>query len=219
MLARAAGGRIAIDVWRLIQSGTLLAARIELDAPRMVIARVGANQFALASEIMLGDGGSGAEALTLDDLPAGTLAIRGGTFTLQGWNPALPLLELHGVNLDLRRDGDTAALAASLRLPEALGGALSVNGAAYGLGDLASLRWSASARARGISVAGWRKLLPEYVKRLDAGMANFDISAQGRGGEPSRADLGFAASGVVAQLSDEPSTRFDQWRKRRSSVR
>ena len=33
VLARAAGGRIAADIWQLIRSGKLLAGRIELDSP------------------------------------------------------------------------------------------------------------------------------------------------------------------------------------------
>ena len=33
VLAHAAGGRVAADVWQLIRSGKLLAGRIELDSP------------------------------------------------------------------------------------------------------------------------------------------------------------------------------------------
>ena len=48
--------------------------------------------------------------LTLNDLPAGKLAIRDGLVTVQNWNPALPQLELRGVDVDLRRGADLAAL-------------------------------------------------------------------------------------------------------------
>ena len=54
VLARAAGGRVAADIWQLIRSGKLLAGRIELDSPDIVIARLGPTRFALASEIELG---------------------------------------------------------------------------------------------------------------------------------------------------------------------
>src|SRR5271167_735198 len=40
VLARAKGGRVAADIWQLIRSGKLLAGRIELDAPDIVIARL-----------------------------------------------------------------------------------------------------------------------------------------------------------------------------------
>ena len=33
VLARAAGGRVAADIWQLIRSGKLLAGRIEVDSP------------------------------------------------------------------------------------------------------------------------------------------------------------------------------------------
>src|SRR5277367_1641881 len=111
VLARAAGGRVAADIWQLISSGKLLAGRIELDSPNIVISRLGPTSFALASEIKLGGNDSSAlETLTLDDLPAGKLAIRHATVTMQNWNSALPRLTLQDVNLDVRRGAAAIAL-------------------------------------------------------------------------------------------------------------
>src|ERR1700676_443526 len=76
VLARAAGGRVVVDIRQLLSSGKLLAGRIEVDSPTILIARVGPTSFALASEIKLGGDNSSLEMLTLDDLPAGLLAIR-----------------------------------------------------------------------------------------------------------------------------------------------
>src|SRR6202789_491 len=56
VLARAASGSVAVDIWQLIRSGQLLAGRSELDSPNIVIARLGPGTFALASEIKLGGG-------------------------------------------------------------------------------------------------------------------------------------------------------------------
>jgi len=89
ILARAAGGRVAADIWQLISSGKLLAGRIELDSPNIVITRLGPTSFALASEIELGGNDSSLETLTLNDLPAGKLAIRHAVVTMQNWNSAL----------------------------------------------------------------------------------------------------------------------------------
>src|SRR5271170_661145 len=58
VLARAAGGRLGLDVWNLVHSGKLLAGRIELDQPVVSITRTGPDTFALASEIELGGGDS-----------------------------------------------------------------------------------------------------------------------------------------------------------------
>src|SRR5579872_5682446 len=54
VLARAAGGRVAADIWQLIRSGKLLAGRIEVDAPNIAVVRLGPTRFAVASEIELG---------------------------------------------------------------------------------------------------------------------------------------------------------------------
>src|SRR3974390_2363444 len=47
VLARAAGGRIAADVWQLFRSGKLLAGRIEIDSPSIAVARLGPSRFAV----------------------------------------------------------------------------------------------------------------------------------------------------------------------------
>src|SRR5271163_194344 len=54
VLAHAAGGRIGVDVWQLLQNGKLFALRMELDAPELSVARLGPSKFAIASEIVLG---------------------------------------------------------------------------------------------------------------------------------------------------------------------
>ena len=211
VLARAAGGRVAADIWQLLKSGKLLAGRIELDAPNIAIARLGPSSFALASEIKL-EGGDDAslEALTLDDLPAGKLAIRRAVVTMQNWNAALPQLALRDVNLDVRRGEAGLAVVLAAQLPPALGGSLNVSAAARGRSDLQALNWNLLARAQDISFAGWRLLLPEYLSRLDAGSGAFELAASGAGAVLSRADLEFGARGVVTQPADGPSARFEQ---------
>jgi uncharacterized protein (TIGR02099 family) len=210
VLARAAGGRVAADIWQLLRSGKLLAGRIEIDSPTILIARLGPTSFALASEINLGGDNSSPETLTLDDLPAGLLAIRHAVVTMQDWNSALPLLDLQDVNIDARRGDEDLSVVLNARLPRALGGTLSVSGNARGRSDLQMLNWSALARARGISFPGWRLLLPEYLNRLDEGSGEFDLTASGTGRILARADLDFAAQGVVTQLSDGPTAKFQQ---------
>jgi len=210
VLARAAGGRVAVDIWQLLRSGKLLAGRIELDSPAIAITRVGPARFALASEIKLGGQGASAETLTLDDLPAGNLAIRHAVVTLQNWNVALPRLELQNVNVDLRRNADGIAVDLDARLPPALGGTFNLIGKARGAGDLQTLDWNIVAHGRGIAFPGWRSLLPEYLGRLDAGTGTFDLVARGQGLDLARADLDFAAHGVATQLRDGAVASFEQ---------
>ena len=211
VLARAAGGRrVAADIWQLLSSGKLLAGRIELDSPNILIARLGPTSFALASEIKLGGDNSSLQTLTLDDLPAGKLAIRHAVVTMQNWNSALPQLTLQDVNLDVRRGDGGLSLAFSGRLPAALGGILNVFGSASGLGRLQLLNWNVLARAQDISFPGWRKLLPEYLNRLDAGSGAFELAARGTGQTLALADLDFAARGVVTQLKEGPGAKFEQ---------
>jgi uncharacterized protein (TIGR02099 family) len=210
VLARAAGGRVAADIWQLISSGKLLAGRIELDSPSITITRLGPASFALASEIKLGGNDSSLETLTLDDLPAGKLAIRHALVTMQKWNSALPQLELRDVNLDVRRGDEGLSVVFNAHLPPALGGVLSISGNAHGRGDLDLLDWTALAWARDISFPGWRLLLPEFLSRLDAGSGAFDLAARGTGRVLTSAELDFAAQGVVTQLNDGPSAKFEQ---------
>src|ERR1700677_251062 len=141
VLARAAGGRVGVDVWQLLQNGKLFALRVELDSPDIVIDRLGPSQFALASEIVLGGEHSPASALALDDLPAGALVIRQGSISLRHWNAELPQLELRAVDLDLARVHNIFEARLSARLPEVLGGHLSFTGTLKGSGRLDALRW------------------------------------------------------------------------------
>jgi uncharacterized protein (TIGR02099 family) len=210
VLARAGGGRIGVDLWQFLRGGKLFALRIELDSPDILIARTGPNTFALGSEIVLGGDDSSWSTLALNDLPAGTLAVRQGVVTVQDWNATLPHLELRSVNLDLHRGSDLIALKLAARLPDALGGNLGFDGTASGTGRLDTLDWNVQARARGISFPGWREFLPEYLTRLDAGTGAFAIQAQGRGTSLASAALDFSAQDVVAKLTDGPSAKFEQ---------
>lgn len=210
VLARAAGGRIAADISQLFSGGKILAGRIELDSPNIVIARLGPNSFALASEIKLGGHDSNLAALTLDDLPAGKLVIRHGFLTMENWNTALPQLALQEVNLDVSRDNSGIVLDMNTRLPPVLGGILSIAGNARGVGDLAALSWSALVRARDISFPGWRQLFPDYLERLDSGTGAFELAAHGQGSALARADLDFGALGLATQLAGGVSAKFQQ---------
>ena len=210
VLARAAGGRVAADIWQLFKSGKLLAGRIELDSPNVAITRLGPTSFALASEIELGGDDSVRETLNVNDLPAGLLAIRHAMVTMQNWNAALPQLALQDVNLDLQRGDDVLSAVFTAHLPPVLGGTLNISGSARGRSDVEFLSWRALARAREISFSGWRLLMPEYLSRLDAGSGAFELAANGTGLTLSRADLNFSAKGVVTHRGDGTSTKFEQ---------
>ena len=210
VLARAEGGRVGVDAWQLLRNGKLFALRVELDSPDIVIDRLGPSKFALASEIVLGGERSHASALTLNDLPAGTLVIHGGSVSLRHWNAELPQLDLREVDLDLSRVHDLLAARLSARLPPVLGGHLSFTGTLKGSGRMEVLQWGASADADGVSFPGWRLLLPEYLERLDAGTGAFQTAARGHGATLEQVDLAFGAQGVATKLSDGANTRMDE---------
>ena len=210
LLARAAGGRIGIDLWELIHSGKLLAGRIELNAPNLTVNRLGATRFAIASEIELGSDEAKGTPVNVDDLPQGELAIRHAVITLQNWNAALPSLVLQDVSVDLRHERDTVVAAFNGQLPADLGGSVALRGTVRGRGDVSGLSWDASARAENVSFGGWHQLLPEYLSSLDAGQGAFNMTASGRGKILARADLDFSASGVATQFVDGPIAKFEQ---------
>ena len=49
VLARAAGGRVGLDLWQFLRSGKLFALRIEVDAPDLGVDRLGPSTFAVAA--------------------------------------------------------------------------------------------------------------------------------------------------------------------------
>jgi uncharacterized protein (TIGR02099 family) len=210
VLAHAAGGRVAADVWQLIRSGKLLAGRIEIDSPSIVVARLGPTRFAVASEFLLGGEDSTPGTLNVDDLPAGTVVIRHAVLTMQNWNPALPQLTVQDINIDMSRDAYDLELKVSASLPPVLGGTVTFKGSARGSGDVRALAWSGQAGARGIVFSGWRQLLPEYLANLESGTGSFDTTAFGQGLNLARADVDFGAVNVTTQLGDGPITKFDQ---------
>ena len=210
MLVRAAGGRVAADIWQLIRSGKLLAGRLEVDAPTIEFTRLGPTRFALASEIELGGEGASFGTLKMTDLPSGRLLIRHAALTVTNWNQALPQLMLRDVNLDMRRDAHDVALKMAAQLPASLGDELSIDAEAHGGAELKTVSWKALMHVRGISFPGWRQLLPEYLANLDSGSGQFTVAVTGRGAVLARADADFAAANVVTQLGEGPITKFDQ---------
>ena len=210
VLARAAGGRVGADIWQFIHTGNLLAGRIELDSPVISITRIGPDRFALADDIQLGGGDASLPAMNFDDLPLGTLAIRHGLITIDGWNAALPRLELTAVSLNLRRGQRRASLTLDARLPALLGGVVNVNGTARGTGRLDALGWTALVRTRELAFAGWHQLFPAYLGRVGSGSGGFEVAARGQGAAMTRADIDIGARDVVTQLTDEPSVKFDE---------
>jgi uncharacterized protein (TIGR02099 family) len=207
-LARAHGGRIGVNVWRLLSGGKLFAGRVELDAPEIVVTRVAADRFVLG-DIRL-EVPAGAAGFALEDLPEGQLAIRRGRITVENWNADLPELVLDAVDIDAVRQFELASLGLTARLPAALGGALSLAGMARGAADPGTLTWSADLRAGDISFAGWHRLLPDYLRNLAAGTGAFELSASGSGRSLARAELAFDAASVVTHLGDGSSAAFDR---------
>jgi uncharacterized protein (TIGR02099 family) len=210
VLARAAGGRVAADIWQLIRSGKLLAGRIEVDSPAIAIARLGPNRFAVASEIELGGEDSSLGKLKLNDLPVGKVVIRHAVLTMQDWNAALPQLILQDVDIDAQRESENLTLEFSALLPGVLGGTVTFKGNARGSGDVQTLGWDALARVRDISFPGWHQLLPDILGNLDSGTGAFEVAATGHGALLSRADVDFGAINVVTQLPEGPIAKFDQ---------
>jgi hypothetical protein len=164
----------------------------------------------LASEIKLGGGDSSVATLTLDDLPAGRLAIRGGVLTIQNWNAALPELVLQQVNLDLRRDGAGAAFTLSARMPAVLGGTLTVAGSASGIGDLPTLSWRALARAATFPFPDGASCFPTTWAGWIRAPAHSNWPRAGRAATLASADLAFNATDFATLLPGGGRTNFEQ---------
>ena len=210
VLARAASGRIGADMRQFLRSGNVFAGRMELVSPDLTIVRLGPTSFALAAEIELNQPASANEAITLDDLPAGSVEIRAGRLALQNWNPSMPQLLLEKVNLVMQRDSDSIAIKLDARLPPVLGGNLIASSAAHGLGPNSTLVWQGDVQAHNISFAGWRQFMPEYLTNLNAGEGDFNLSAAGRGTDIAHAQVDFSAHAVETRLDEGSVAKFDE---------
>lgn len=209
VLARAASGRIGTDIRQIIRSGDVFAGRIELVSPDLTVVRVGPHSFALAAEIELNRETS-AEAITLDDLPAGTLEIRAGRIALQNWNPALPQLLLERVNLVLRRNSDSVGFQVDARLPQVLGGNVAASGVAQGLAPGTTPAWNGNLEANGISFAGWRQLMPDTLGNLNSGEGQLTLNAVGHGVDLAHAQLDFVAHAIETHIDAGVTAKFDE---------
>ncbi len=213
VLARAKGGSVAVDIRQLLHDGRLLAGRVQLDSPEIGVTRLGADRFAIASEIQVSAGGAGGlkqSTLRADDLPFGTFAVRHAVITMHNWNPDLATLVVQDVSIDLRHETDGIGVLLAGQLPPELGGSASVRARVQGHGALATLTWEGLALLRDVAFSGLHRLLPDHLRGLDSGSATFDISAHGRGMDLARAGLDFTANGVSTRLVDGPVAKFDQ---------
>lgn len=210
VLARAASGRIGADLRQFLRSGNVFAGRIELVSPDLTIVRLGPSSFALAAEIELNRPAADNEAITLDDLPAGTFEIRSGRLALQNWNPSVPQLLLEKVNLVMQRDKDAIAITMDARLPQVLGGDFRASGAGEGLASSTTLAWHAGMQAHNVSFAGWRQFMPEYLTNLNAGEGNFELRVSGRGADLAHAQLDFSAHAIETRLDEGSVAKFDE---------
>ncbi len=157
VLARANGGRIAVDIWQLLHSGRFLAGRVQLDSPDIVVTRLGPDRFAIAAEI--GETGDVAQTtVRARDLPSGTLAVRHARFTLRDWSKDLPTLVLQDISIDLKHESDGIGAVFAGQLPPELGGSASAHARIQGDGELSTLAWEGLVTLRGISFPGWRRL-------------------------------------------------------------
>jgi hypothetical protein len=93
------GSRLAADIWQLISSGKLLAGRIELNSPNILIAPR-PDQLCVASRSNWAATITSLEPSWMIYPPESWRFARDGDHG--GWNSALPLLTLQDVNLDVR---------------------------------------------------------------------------------------------------------------------
>ncbi len=196
VLARAAGGRVAADIWQLYQQRQIArrADRTRLAEHRDRAARARpASRWHRRS--VLGGDNSSLETLTLNDLPAGKLAIRRGRGHDAELEFRVAAARIAGRQCGrAARRADLSRSVSARSLPPALGGTLSFHGTARGRGAICRCWIGASlASARGMSFPGWRVLLPEYLSRLDAGSGEFEVAgARREAAMLARADLDFA---------------------------
>ena len=191
-LAYAHGGSIALDVWKLIAGGKLLAGRIRIEGPEFDIVRLGPNRFSVASEIEFG-GSADDPREQLQRMPRGKLTVRDAVVTLRNWNPALPELKFRAVDLDVTRKNSLVDFDLNGTMPRELKGSFSLRLGANDLYEQGPLHWQVRILTRDVSLPGWHNLLPEYSNAIASGLARVDFSARFAGAALSKSTLDFTA--------------------------
>jgi uncharacterized protein (TIGR02099 family) len=210
VLVAARSASVGVDLWGIIRNGNLLTARVRIDSPQIDVVRKGPRSFLLASQIELFPQVNPASHLNLNALPGGYLHIRNADITLHDWNPDLTTLRLAAANITVERRGDALDLDLRTAMPDPLAGKLRVAVQAHELGDERTTRWEAHVYARDFSLPGWHRLLPDFSNAVAAGVASFDLLADGRGSELALANLDFGAYQVQVPALNDAVTRFDE---------
>ncbi len=210
VLARATGGRVALDVGEFVRTGRLLAGSIEVDGADVTVERTAPGRVSIGGEIEFGGEHHDWSTLQIGELPLGRVLVRNATLRLTAWNETLPELTFQHVDLQLRRNDDGATLDLKAQFPPILGGVITAHLGLSGRGRIAAANWRGAMQARDVAFPGWRYVLPEFLGNLDAGSGAIELSGSGHGITFDAAKLKIHAAGVATRLPDGLVASFDQ---------
>jgi uncharacterized protein YhdP len=195
-LVTAAAGRVGLDVWRSLRTGRLAAGRLVLDGARLHVI-VTADGVELRGQGDLASASGGAH-LAVRDLPIGWVEIDDSTVTVEDQRTGAKPWNIDRVTLELERDPSSLTVRATVRLPDALGARLELDGHFEGdLAKPAELAWHAGVGLTRASLAGWTRLVPQWPWLPTQGSGELTLSADGRGTELGHAAARLALKHVV----------------------
>jgi uncharacterized protein (TIGR02099 family) len=180
-------GSVGLDLWSLFRTGELVAGRVRFSGPVLTVVRLADGSIRLLGQ---DERPLDRPPFDLDRLPAGWLVVADATVTYRDLAGDSAPLTFTDIQLDLRREHDSTAVAGSAGLPAALGRRIEFRGDLRGsLERLDELDAQLELRVDRIVLPGLAPFLPSSVARPLAGSGQVQGDVQFMQGTLARARL------------------------------
>jgi uncharacterized protein (TIGR02099 family) len=195
--------RIALDLWSLFRTGELVAGRLRLIGPEVVVVRLPDGRIRLLNQL---ERPADRPSFDLDRLPAGRVDIVDAGVEFRDRLAKRAPLRLTDLDLHLVRRENSVQATGIARLPRELGDEIELEGSLAGrLMQPSSLRGRIDAQIDDALLPGWGKLLPAGLARVDRGSGTLRARLDFTAGRIDEARLDVDTEDVALEL---PARRF-----------
>ena len=204
-LLRAREGSVALDLWSLFRTGELVAGRVRFAGPTLTVVRYADGRIRLLGQ---NERPMDRPPFDLDRLPAGRLVVEDATVTYRDLATGAAPVTLTQMQVELRRQHESTAVAGSARLPDALGRSIDIRGDLRGsLEHFDALDAKIELKVDRLVLPGLAPFLPAWVARPTGGSGRVEGLVQfGKGTlTHARLDLGLDDVSLVLPTRNAPA--------------
>ena len=197
-LIRAREGSVGLDLWSLFRSGELVAGRVRFAGPALTVVRLADGRIRLLGQ---NERPVDRPPFDLDRLPAGRLVVEDATVTYRDLESGTAPVTLRQIQVELRRQNQSTAVAGTARLPDALGRTIDFRGDLRGsLEHFDALDAELELKVDRLVLPGLAPYLPSWVARPIAGSGPVEGLVRFRQGTLTHARLDLALDAVGLAL-------------------